>query len=154
MMKEDTIEISYTWENIDFKNIDSKPAIYRFIVYNYESKNEAYYIGEAVNLIDRRKGYDKPGPTQGTNIWMNNILKEYKNDFQKINISYLKISDKIVISSKEDQDKELKSSFIRKFIENYLIVKAKFIDKKEILNREGRSKKGFQPTDAGKIARL
>lgn len=58
-----------------FPKIEPAPGLYRFRLSGKSGQRS--YVGETVNLRRRFAHYRKPGPTQATNIRMNQVLREH-----------------------------------------------------------------------------
>jgi len=146
-MKEN-LEIKCEWQKLnheDYKNFNSNPAVYMWII------DDIYYVGETLNLKKRINGYNHPGKTQWTNIRMKNELdKANEIEFYILNISYLKLNNHELINKSNSQENVLKDSFIRRLVENYFIVKTKYVDQKELHNAKGRKGKESLKNDIQK----
>jgi len=133
----DNIEIKFQWKDIDINNVLQFPAIYRFIFYH--GNNKKIYIGETSNLKRRYEQYNelKAHSSQTTNLEIQKLLDEYKDKskMQYLEVSYLRLNNKLVINN--NQNEILKNSFIRKFLENYFIIKSQLMDRKIIVNKKG-----------------
>lgn len=82
-----SLEIEYKWVPVEsepgqvyvfpnnlsiyLKKHYALPAIYRWVL-----EDTQVYIGETENLVERIKGYLRPGPSQTTNQRMNKILTD------------------------------------------------------------------------------
>jgi len=109
-------------------------AIYKWSVFKSDIEDsKIVYIGETENLINRIKGYLRPGPTQQTNIRINKLFKEYLEKGYKISLHTL-FFDKIKLGNIDIIYDEISDNDIRKALEQLFIV----IYKKEeytLLNR-------------------
>lgn len=57
------------------------------ILYAFISEGEALYVGKTTQTLQRRLyGYQKPGPTQFTNIKGNKLLKEFLVEGKPVDI--------------------------------------------------------------------
>jgi len=135
-------EIKYTWKKIDYENYKKNheyPAIYKW---KFKIYSEEIYIGETKNLRKRIYQYNsKADKTQTTNKIIQEKKANAKNvELYELNISYLKFCSVELINPQIIQTNILKDGFIRKFIENYFILKYKYIDRKNVINKDGRSK--------------
>jgi hypothetical protein len=136
MTKEYNIHFSFDWIPVLQKNgfeyhfpenpdlIEEKvnnPSIYKWTVY-FSKKDDLkiIYIGETDGLFNRIKGYINPGPTQGTNIRINNLFKNYLTENKHISLETLKFNE-ININNTIINYKDLNDKNIRKSIENLFI---------------------------------
>ena len=133
------INFDYSWENVINTNgkiyyfpdntklipkIYATSAIYKWEI-NKDDIVNCIYIGETQKLFpDRINGYLKPGPTQKTNIYINNLFQEYLKEKCFIELKILKIENNNSIGIKISND-EFSNKYIRKSIENLLIAKYK-----------------------------
>jgi len=100
------------------------PAIYKWAIEN-DRKIESIYIGEAEKLCPRRiRGYLKPGPTQMTNIRLNSIFTDSLKNDKTVSLYYMMFST-FTINDKEISIDELKDKYIRRLLENLLIIEEK-----------------------------
>ena len=140
------IEIAYKWEKVvddnrnfmfNIKNIKGikkiigkeydTPAVYKWVF------GKKVYVGETNNLRNRLYQYGEPGKSQKTNKKINKFLKEsIDNNFEIIKLNDIKLNGKLLRY-------KLKSSFVRKLLENYLILEA-IQNGDEIINRKSRKK--------------
>ncbi|MCE9653557.1 MAG: hypothetical protein K8Q89_10995 [Nitrosarchaeum sp.] len=96
------------------------PAIYRWIV-DSDGMIESIYIGETVELCPRRVyGYLNPGPSQMTNIRINNLFDELIKRGKIIRLEYLVFSD-FLFDGKKITDQDLIKKNIRVLLENIMI---------------------------------
>ncbi|MCL4271212.1 MAG: hypothetical protein KJZ72_16770 [Anaerolineales bacterium] len=96
-----------------------KPAIYRWMIQH--DTDVSMYIGETVNLCpDRLLGYLSPGPTQQTNIRINNLLQASINVGANVKFEILQF-DGFFIKDLTLSKKDLEAQEIRRIIEKFLI---------------------------------
>lgn len=88
-----------------------KPALYAFI-----ADEKILYVGKTSRYLPKRLyHYQKPGPTQSTNIRMNNNLREYLKQFKVVEIYAFGDQDKQKIGDFElDIPAGLEDDIIRK----------------------------------------
>ena len=73
-----------------------KEVLYAFVEKNIDNKEKLIYIGKTINSIEvRLKGYRKPGPTQTTNIRINNVIIELLNNKSIIDIYLFKNNENL-----------------------------------------------------------
>jgi hypothetical protein len=75
--------IGFTWapvgrillssKRLEFPKVEAEPGLYRFRIRNGD--NEAAYVGESENLARRFAFYRNPGPSQQTNVRLNQIFR-------------------------------------------------------------------------------
>jgi hypothetical protein len=129
--KTDTIKITYSWKKYKPQEDNKK----RNVIYHWLCKNKKQVnIGESVDFHQRLGNYftnsEKKGQTNKD--WFKLNKKNIKG------LKILSIQDiKITINNKKYILNENKNSFLRKFIENYFSL----IEKKDLFNKSGRSKK-------------
>lgn len=141
------IEIAYKWEkvvddsrNFVFINIKNIKEIKKMIGKEYDTPavykwvfGKKIYVGETNNLRNRIYQYGKPGKSQKTNEMINKFLKESIDpNFEIIKLNDIKLNGKLLRY-------KLESSFVRKFLENYLILEA-IQNGDEIINQKSRKK--------------
>lgn len=99
----------------------SRPGVYRWAFDGPAGKLESAYIGEAQDLVDRWKGFRKPGPSQVTNkrvhaLLQEALLKGYGIRLETLSFPQLKIQG--VRLSPPD----LRNPYARKLMENLAIL--------------------------------
>ena len=98
-----------------------KPTIYRWTIERGEDEDSTFYIGEAVRLCpDRLLGYLSPGPTQQTNIRLNQLFYESMNNGATIKFEILKFTGSF-INDLRLGEKDLARQDIRRLIERLLV---------------------------------
>jgi len=98
-----------------------KPAIYRWTIEHIEDGDSLFYIGEAVKLCpDRLSGYLSPGPTQQTNIRLNQLFHESIYNGATIKLEILKFTGSFVNDLRLGE-KDLARQDIRRLIERLLV---------------------------------
>jgi phosphoenolpyruvate synthase/pyruvate phosphate dikinase len=104
------------------KQLYKKPVIYRWIVERTDTNDEMLmYIGEAARLCpDRLSGYLVPGPTQQTNIRLNQQFHECIAHGGKIRLETLKMTGAFV-NDLDLTEKDLSRQDIRRLIERLLV---------------------------------
>ena len=98
------------------------PCIYIWSVFRSEfDDSKIVYIGETENLIKRVTGYINPGPSQQTNIRMNNLFDNYLNEGYKIALRTL-IFEEIKLNDISIVYTDLSNNNIRKALEQLFLV--------------------------------
>jgi hypothetical protein len=99
-----------------------RPAIYRWIIERTNTDDEMLmYIGEAVRLCpDRLSGYITPGPTQQTNLRLNQQFHECIACGGRIRLEILKMTGAFV-NDLDLTEKDLSRQDIRRLIERLLV---------------------------------
>ena len=100
----------------------SVPAIYRWGVFNKQSNTfKQIYIGEAINLYERIKGYINPGPSQGTNQRLNSLFHEEIAQGNRVVLEALTFEpfqiDGVIIA-----EENLCEIAVRRYLENRFII--------------------------------
>lgn len=96
------------------------PAIYRWIIES-DGRIESVYIGETEELCPRRVyGYLNPGPSQMTNIRINNLFDDLIKKGKTIRLEYLVFSD-FSFDGKKITAQDLVKKNIRVLLENIMI---------------------------------
>lgn len=96
------------------------PAIYRWVVENNKTI-ESVYIGETEELCPRRVyGYLNPGPSQMTNIRINNLFDDLIKKGKTIRLEHLVFSD-FSFDGKKITTQDLIKKNIRVLLENIMI---------------------------------
>lgn len=133
------INLRYSWEPVLVENNKeyyfpmkvsahmrknyNKPAIYRWNIFEeHPDDKKQLYIGETVKFCPRRlRGYLNPGPTQYTNIRMNELFHKLTDEGLKVRLEILNLQNssmgKIPIVEEDLSDK-----YVRHYIEHILIV--------------------------------
>jgi hypothetical protein len=80
--------ISYEWQSADevrmhgdkvvLPQLTARPGIYRFRIEHREG-SVSFYVGETDNLFRRMGHYRNPGPSQQTNVRLNELLRALQN---------------------------------------------------------------------------
>ena len=97
-----------------------KPVIYRWTIDRGENA-KSFYIGETVKFCpDRLSDYLSPGPSQQTNIRLNQYFQEGVENGANLKLEILKMSGAFV-NDLDLQDKDLKHQDIRRLIEKLLV---------------------------------
>jgi hypothetical protein len=91
------VELSYAWRvagavtlasgRLKMPVLGVRPGIYRFEVSACGGSEVGTYIGESDNLERRMGNYRNPGPTQPTNLRLNQLLKEALEDGGSVVVS-------------------------------------------------------------------
>jgi hypothetical protein len=116
-----------------FSSRHSTPAIYRWVV-KEEDNILAVYIGETENLSRRIGGYLNPGPSQQTNIWLNQLFRDCINCGLNVELEVLNFH--AILNGHSISQLELEDKHTRLMIES-LMVKAQEIENTYIvLNRD------------------
>lgn len=104
------------------KRLYKKPLIYRWIVEHKDTDDEMLmYIGEAARLCpDRLSGYITPGPTQRTNLRLNQQFHECMTHGGRIKLEILKMTGAFV-NDLDLTEKDLSRQDIRRLIERLLV---------------------------------
>jgi hypothetical protein len=68
-----------------FPGLPSKPGLYRFWIEGGDDRPEVY-IGEASDLRRRAQHYRTPGPSQTTNVRLNELLKSAVSDGRVVSV--------------------------------------------------------------------
>jgi hypothetical protein len=104
------------------KRLYKKPVIYRWIVERTNADDEmVMYIGEAARLCpDRLSGYVAPGPTQRTNLRLNQQFHEYVAHGGRIRLEILKMTGAFV-NDLDLTERDLSRQDIRRLIERLLV---------------------------------
>ncbi|MGI0062234.1 MAG: hypothetical protein ACREBA_07255 [Nitrosotalea sp.] len=114
------------------------PAIYRWIVEN-NGRTESIYIGEAKDLCPQRVyGYLNPGPSQMTNIRINNLFNQLTKEGKNIRLEHLVFSD-FIFNDRKMTPQDLNRKTIRILLENIMLTYHEN-DKITILNQAINSK--------------
>jgi hypothetical protein len=102
-----------------FPKIEPAPGLYRFrLSGNFGQRS---YVGETVNLRRRFAHYRKPGPTQATNIRMNQVLREHLEAGGLINIDV--VTDSVLLRIDGSAlPVDLDSKSVRRLLENAALV--------------------------------
>ena len=96
------------------------PAIYRWVVEN-DKAVESAYIGETEQLCPRRVyGYLNPGPSQMTNLRINNLFNELLTKGRSIKLEHLLIND-FCLNEKKITSNDLTSKNIRVLLESIML---------------------------------
>lgn len=112
----------------------SKEILYSFVIKD-KNTNQIIYIGKTIKtLIDRMKGYKKPGPTQNTNIRINEIIKEFLINGYEVFIYRFKQNEELFFKDlKINLAAGLEDNLIRKFKPKYnLHGNSKIVEEVEI----------------------
>jgi hypothetical protein len=136
---DDKLVIKYSWKTVSKSDLKGCPAVYRF-VFPVGKNNREHYYGETANLKKRAYQYNHPHSTQSTNLRLNEKINTTNIAMQIVKITYLKINNSkggVLISKDNEQEKILKSQFVRRFLENYFTMKSKTVDRKIIVNKGG-----------------
>jgi hypothetical protein len=104
------------------KRLYKKPVIYRWIVERPDDwGDKLIYIGEAARLCpDRLSAYLAPGPTQQTNLRLNQQFREYNAQGGQIKLEILKMTGSFV-NDLDLTEKDLRRQDVRRLIEQLLI---------------------------------
>jgi hypothetical protein len=136
-MTELNIKLDFNWEKVlssqnepytfpnDLSDYMKKrynlPAIYRWLVYHGD-KLESVYIGEAEILCPRRiYHYLHPGPSQMTNIRINELFTQLVNEGRKITLEIL-VFKEFVLDGKAVSISDLYKKTVRVFLEHLMMV--------------------------------
>ena len=105
------------------KRFYKRPVIYRWIVERTDVENEMLmYIGEAARLCpDRLAGYLTPGPTQQTNLRLNQQFHEWIAHEGRVRLEILKMTGAFV-NDLDLTEKDLCRQDIRRLIERLLVI--------------------------------
>lgn len=96
------------------------PAIYRWVV-DTDKTIESVYIGETEELCPRRVyGYLNPGPSQMTNIRINNLFNDLIKKGKVIRLEHLVFSD-FSFDGKKITAQDLAKKNIRVLLENIML---------------------------------
>lgn len=99
----------------------SKPYVYRWLILE---KSEEYlfnmYLGETENLYRRIYHYLKPGPSQQTNIRLNNLFQESIAEGNDIKLEVLEF-DEIELGEVKVTPTDLSKKHARRFVESLLL---------------------------------
>jgi hypothetical protein len=120
ILKSKWVKINLNKKEINLKQFDSIPSIYRWIFKDSKGSTQIY-IGETQNFKKRIKQYFKPGSTQFTSKRINSYIVNFKSySLERLDIDKLKINSDVIINKNNIKD-VLASKFIRQLIENYFI---------------------------------
>lgn len=122
--------ITLTWMPIGRVGMDSSskivfpkapeiPGVYRFLIRG--SQKQSIYVGETDNLQRRFQHYRNPGPSQTTNIRINDLFKIHLEDGAEIGVD---IATGITIKDSASQtlNVDLSLRHFRRLFENYALV--------------------------------
>jgi len=97
------------------------PAIYRWVV-EKDGKIVSMYVGEADELCPRRiYGYLNPGPSQMTNIRINDLFHQLISQGNKIWLEHLVLSS-FIFDGKTITPSDLGKKTVRMFLENLILI--------------------------------
>lgn len=114
------------------------PAIYRWVVES-DKTIESVYIGETEELCPRRiYGYLNPGPSQMTNIHINNLFNDLIKKEKTIRLEHLVFSD-FSFDGKKMTVQDLAKKNVRVLLENVMVTHQEN-DRITILNQAINSK--------------
>jgi hypothetical protein len=108
----------YFWmmpANLGFRSSQLTLGLYSLRFTNQEGATTVY-IGEAESLQRRAAHYTNPGPTQATNIRINDLMRSHLIRHSRIMLQLIVHARLEVDGSVEDLD--LSSTFARRFVEN------------------------------------
>jgi hypothetical protein len=98
----------------EFPKLSAIPGVYAF---RFVGKKETtVYIGEAENLRRRAAHYRNPGPSQITNIRLNEKMRSHLAADGRITLHLITAAKVEVDGSSEECD--MSSNFVRRFLEN------------------------------------
>ena len=115
---------------LTFPATDKIPAIYRFALTLASVQQQ--YIGETENLARRLQHYRTPGPSQQTNIRINEVFQAALAAQAHIDIFIITANDAWIESNGERRPADLSSKAVRRLLENAAIINLD--DGVEILN--------------------
>jgi len=118
----ETVEYEFPKPITEFmRQFYKKPMVYRWIVELPDTDETLMYIGEAARLCpDRLSGYLTPGPTQQTNIRLNQQFHEFIAHGGRIRLEILKMNGAFV-NDLDLTEEDLGRQDIRRLIERLLI---------------------------------
>ena len=106
---------------LEFPAVSKTAAIYRFTI-RHTAGGESHYVGETNNLVNRLKGYRKPGgPSQKTNVRINGELLKALMDGKQVSMSAV-IADAWLEVGGGRLPADLKSKSVRLLFENAAIL--------------------------------
>jgi len=106
--------------NPQFPKLPAKPGIYKLLFSAEEGAT--VYIGEAENLQRRAAHYRNPGPSQATNIRLNERMRSHLMGNGRITLHVIAEARVEIDGSAEACD--LSSTFARRFLENAALLAA------------------------------
>jgi hypothetical protein len=99
----------------EFPRLTTKPGVYAFRFAGPEGVTSVY-VGEAENLQRRVAHYRNPGPTQATNIRVNERMRSHLSLNSRITMQLIVDAQVEVDGNAEACD--LSNAFARRFVEN------------------------------------
>lgn len=120
-------------QSLRFPRVPREPGIYQFVFRH--AGRERMYVGEAVDLARRFQHYATPGPSQTTNLRMRDRALRVVEAGGTMSVS---IARDIAIGNNGDAliGPDLASEFVRRFIENAVLVEA-LLAGRELINGKG-----------------
>jgi hypothetical protein len=98
----------------EFPKLSATPGVYAFRFVRKDGTT--VYIGEAENLRRRAAHYRNPGPSQLTNIRLNEKMRAHLAAGGRINMQIITGAQVEIDGNSEECD--LSSNFVRRFLEN------------------------------------
>lgn len=105
--------------NLSFPSAPTIPGLYRFRLMDSNSRKS--YIGETIHLRRRFQHYRTPGPSQATNIRINDLLKAHLASGGNVEVDII-IDSVILTISKKEVGADLNDKATRRLIENAMLV--------------------------------
>ena len=105
--------------NLSFPSAPAIPGLYRFRLVDSNSRKN--YIGETIHLRRRFQHYRTPGPSQATNIRINDLLKAHLDSGGNAEVDIIIDSVILTVSGKEISA-DLNDKATRRLIENAVLV--------------------------------
>jgi hypothetical protein len=136
------VQCRFDWKSVGSIEVDddglrtpsllTEPGIY-LILYRHAGR-ERRYVGEAANLQRRFAHYRRPGPSQQTNLRMNDRCRRVSAAGGSIEL-HLAVDVQLVVDGRT-LDADLGSEFVRRFVENAALIEV-LATTGEVVNGKG-----------------
>jgi hypothetical protein len=108
-------------DKLEFPKLSSQPGVYAFR-FTIEDKPATVYLGEAEDLQRRAAHYRNPGPSQATNIRLNQLMRSHLKAGGRVTMQLVSSARLMLDGSTEECD--LSAKFTRRFLENAALLAA------------------------------